>query len=354
MQPAMSRRRCSTDAGEIFSDDKKTYSIQDDEEHYHESQLRIVQVRKAYMSNSEIDSRGGKINSGSMLSGVVEIKKNSSSYSSLLRETGRDAPETLYCIGDISLLNRRSVAVVGARKASQYGRWAAFNIGRKLAGHGIVTVSGLAYGCDSEAHKGALSVNGRTIAVLGSGPDVCYPKRNRAIYDSILENGGLIVSEHEPGIIPLPAYFAQRNRIISGLSILTVVTEAGIASGSLITAERAADQGRTVMAVPYNMSSINGIGCNKLIQDGAGIVAGIADILEELGITQHDDYEMDLSGLSPEEKRLLNLVRADGEISLNYAAARTGRKISEINAAAALLEIKGFIVTSLGKLYIAK
>lgn len=285
---------------------------------------------------------------------VTEVKKGSSEYSRLLEETGRDAPDTLYCIGDISLLNRKAAAVVGARKASQYGKWAAYNLGRKLAGYGIVTVSGLAYGCDAEAHRGALSAGGRTIAVLGTGPDVCYPAANKPVYDEIVKNGGLIVSEWKPGTRPRRAFFAERNRIISGLTSVTVVTEAGVSSGTLITADFAANQGRTVMALPYNISSVRGIGCNKLIQDGAGIVVSFADVLLELGITPDPESDIKMESLSPEERKLLNLVRADGEISLDYAAFRMNRKISEINSTAALLEIKGFVVNSMGKLYIAK
>ncbi|MDD7408837.1 MAG: DNA-processing protein DprA [Anaerovoracaceae bacterium] len=285
---------------------------------------------------------------------VVEVKRGSGPYPMMLNEIGDGAPESLYCIGDISLLNMRCAAVVGARKASQYGKWAAFNLGRKLAESGIVTVSGMAYGCDAEAHKGALSVDGRTIAVLGGGPDICYPARNRKLYNEILEKDGLIVSEWKPGTEARRAYFALRNRIISGLSLVTCVTEAGLSSGTLITAEYAADQGRTVMAVPYNISNVKGIGCNKLIQDGASIIVSFADVLEELGVTSGPDAADNMTGLGHDEKELLELIKTEGEISLNYAALKTGRKISDLNSTAALLEIKGFVVNSMGKLYIAK
>ena len=116
------------------------------------------------------------------------IERGDNNYPAMLEMIGRGAPKMLYCIGNLSLLNRKSAAVVGARKATPYGKWAAFNLGKKLSEYGIVVVSGMAYGCDTEAHKGALSVNGSTIAVLGSGVSVCYPKRNKLLYETIIEN----------------------------------------------------------------------------------------------------------------------------------------------------------------------
>ena len=282
------------------------------------------------------------------------ISRSDRQYSFMLQMIGRGAPEKLYCIGDVSLLNRKSAAVVGARKATPYGKWAAYNLGRKLAEYGIVVVSGMAYGCDAEAHRGALSAKGGTIAVLGSGVSVCYPKRNRILYDEIIKNGGLILSEHPPDTLPLPPYFAERNRIISGLSHVVSVTEAGLSSGSLITADFAAEQGRTVMAVPGNMNSINSLGCNKLIRDGAGIITGFGDVLEELGIPADPDDETKLAELDEEERRIFNIVRMNSEISINMLSRESGKKVSEVNAIAARLEIRGFVVTDMGKVYIAK
>lgn len=285
---------------------------------------------------------------------VQIIGQEDSRYSTMLLMTGKSAPEKLYGLGNVSLLKRRSVAIVGARKATPYGKWAAFNIGKKMAEYGIVVVSGMAYGCDAEAHRGALSVGGDTIAVLGSGVSVCYPKRNRLLYESIIDNGGLILSEHLPESPPLPVYFAERNRIISGLSEVIVVTEAGLSSGSLITAEFAAEQGRTVMAVPGNMNNINSLGCNKLIQDGAGIITSFGDVLEELGIRMNPNDKEKLAELNEKERKLYNLIRKYSEISVNLIARESGMNISEVNAIVAVLEIRGFVVSSMGKVYIAK
>lgn len=285
---------------------------------------------------------------------IQVIDRNDRRYSAMLYMIGKGAPQKLYCIGNVSLLNRKSAAVVGARKATPYGKWAAFHIGKKLGEYDIVVVSGMAYGCDAEAHRGALSVHGPTIAVLGSGVLVCYPKRNRMLYDSIIQNGGLIVSEHPPETYPLPAYFAERNRIISGLSHVVAVTEAGLSSGSLITADFAAEQGRTVMAVPGNMNRISSLGCNKLIQDGAGIITGFGDILEELGITVDPDNEEKLAELDEKERKLFNIICRYSEISINMISRESGMDIAEVNAITAKLEIKGFVVSGMGKVYIAK
>ncbi|MBR2736659.1 MAG: DNA-processing protein DprA [Firmicutes bacterium] len=285
---------------------------------------------------------------------VRVIGREDSLYPEKLYNLGKSAPEKLYCLGDTSLLNRKAAAVVGARKATPYGKWAAYHIGRKLGERGVVTVSGLAYGCDAEAHRGALQAGGPTIAVLGSGVSVCYPRRNQLIYDAIIEKGGLILSEHPPETDPLPPYFAERNRIISGLSDLIVVTEAGISSGALITAEFAAEQGRTVMAVPGNMNSLNSMGCNKLIQDGAAIVTSLSDILEELGVSGTYEKENPGEELSDREKIVFDTVRQSSEISVNLIARETGMKVSEVNSITAQLEIKGFVITSMGKVFIAK
>ena len=282
------------------------------------------------------------------------LERDDRRYPALLSMTGKSAPPRLYCIGNLSLLRRKAAAVVGARKATPYGKWVSYHIGRKLGQYGIVTVSGMAYGCDAEAHRGALSVGGATIAVLGSGVSVCYPKRNQPLYEEILAKDGLILSEQKPDAVPLPAFFAERNRIISGLSLVVVVTEAGLSSGSLITAEYAAEQGRTVMAVPGNMNSLSSIGCNKLIQDGASIVTGLGDILEELGIQADPDDESKMMELSQRERDIFNLIRNSGEVSLNLISRETGLSIAGVNAVAAQLEIRGFIVSSMGKAFVAK
>ena len=179
--------------------------------------------RMGYQLNSE--QRRGKMGrkeqaehvwENSAAADIKRIRKDDPEYPELLRQIDRP-PEVLYCMGNTELLKKKCVAVVGARKASSYGKWAAYNIGKRLAEYGIVTVSGLAYGCDAEAHRGALEADGDTIAVMGCGVDICYPRNSRTLRDRIARQG-LILSEYPPGTQPRTWMFPQRNRIISGIS----------------------------------------------------------------------------------------------------------------------------------------
>jgi DNA processing protein len=194
-----------------------------------------------------------------------------------------DPPPVLWTRGDVAALSTPSVAIVGARAASPYGLSVAEHLAADLAGSGVTVVSGLARGVDSAAHRGALAGRGLTVAVLGCGADVVYPPEHGALARDI-ERHGAIVSEFVPGTPPLPPFFPQRNRIISGLSRAVVVIEAGEKSGSLITARCALEQGRDVLAVPGNVLSGRNRGAHGLLRDGAKIVETADDILEELGM----------------------------------------------------------------------
>ena len=189
----------------------------------------------------------------------------------------------LWTRGAIDVLNRPAVAIVGARAASPYGLSVAGRLASDLAAAGVVVVSGLARGVDSAAHRGALAARGTTIAVLGSGVDVVYPPEHAPLAAEIAASGA-VISELTPGAAPLPQFFPQRNRIISGLSRAVVVIEAGEQSGSLITARLALEQGREVLAVPGNVLSGRNRGAHGLLRDGAKIVESADDILEELGM----------------------------------------------------------------------
>jgi DNA processing protein len=193
-----------------------------------------------------------------------------------------DPPPVLWTRGSLAALDRPAVAIVGSRAASSYALDVAGRLAADLAARGLTVVSGLARGVDSAAHRGALSVGGPTIAVLGCGADVVYPPEHAALARAI-EPDGLIVSELVPGTRPLPQFFPQRNRIISGLSRAVVVVEARDRSGALITAQCALEQGRDVFAVPGNILSGRNSGGHALLRDGARIVESADDILEELG-----------------------------------------------------------------------
>lgn len=192
-----------------------------------------------------------------------------------------DAPILLFVAGNPDLLQHSAIAMVGSRNASLAGRQLAERWASQLAELGWSVVSGLAEGIDGAAHRGALAVGGVTISVEGCGLDRIYPRRHRTLAEQI-EQQGARVSEFWPGIAPRPAHFPLRNRIVSGLSLGTIVVEAGLRSGSLITARLAAEQGREVFAVPGSVQDPNRMGCHQLIQSGAKLATDPVDILEEL------------------------------------------------------------------------
>ena len=177
------------------------------------------------------------------------IKKGDKNYPAELLNTSKP-PSKLYCLGNIKLLTEKKISIVGCRNASKEGRSIAERFSYQLSKNGFCIVSGMAIGIDSAAHIGSLNANGKTIAVLGSGVKYVYPKQNKFLYERILKNNGLIISENEPNHKPRPEDFPKRNRIISGLSLKLLVIEASLNSGSIITANIAAEQGRYVYAVP--------------------------------------------------------------------------------------------------------
>lgn len=201
-------------------------------------------------------------------------------YPSLLLHTA-DPPLLLYLVGDPAWLNHRSVALVGSRKPSAQGRDHARQFAQALSTQDWTVVSGLAAGIDGAAHDGALAGKGSTVAVVGTGLDRVYPASHRQLAHRIAEQG-LIVSEFPLGAPPLAAHFPQRNRIIAGLSRGTVVVEAAVRSGSLITAKLAAECGREVMAIPGSIQSPHAAGCHWLIRQGAALVENVEQVLEEL------------------------------------------------------------------------
>ena len=189
-----------------------------------------------------------------------------------------DPPVLLFYKGDIELLKYKKIAVIGSRLATNYGMNTAFRISKELS-EKYVIISGLAKGIDSAAHTGSIYANGKTIAVVGTGLDMVYPKENTNLFKSILKNG-LIISEYVVGTKPIPSNFPERNRIISGLSSGVIVVEAAKKSGALITADLALEQGKTVYAVPGNIDSLMSIGTNELIRNGAVPYTGAQDLEE--------------------------------------------------------------------------
>ncbi len=194
-----------------------------------------------------------------------------------------DPPLTLYVRGSLLPADRNALGMVGTRKAGAYGRDVADRLARDLARQNITVISGLAHGIDAAAHRGALGAGGRTIAVLGNGIDVVYPAGHRGLAGDISRQGAL-VSEYPLGTLPEGRNFPRRNRIISGLSLGILVVQAPLSSGAIITANIAAEQGRDVFAVPGNIHDPASAGCHRLIQDGAKLVTGVGDIMDELNL----------------------------------------------------------------------
>lgn len=272
-------------------------------------------------------------------------------YPALLKEI-KNYPKKLFCIGDTNILKKRSVAVVGSRRTTQYGRSTAYIIGKRLGEKDVAVVSGMAKGIDTCAHQGALKGEGCTVAVLGCGVDVCYPESNLKLKDEI-ERKGLVISEYEPGSIPQRYYFPQRNRIISGLSEVVAIVQAGNSSGALITAELAAEQGREVYAVPGNIDSEYNMGSNKLIKEGAGVLTSIGDLLEVMGIGSIDEKEA-FRVLGETEQTVYFLLKKHGEMSMDEICAELEKPVQYVSGIVTVMEMKGIVFSALGKIFIAK
>lgn len=282
---------------------------------------------------------------------IEMIRPGMHEYPEVLNEI-KGYPKQLYYIGDISILKKRCAAVVGSRNTNQYGRNTAVAIAGKLAEKDVAVVSGMARGIDTCAHKGALDSNGSTVAVLGCGVDICYPEDNSALKTEI-ECRGLILSEYPPGTGPMPYHFPQRNRIISGLSEMTVVVQARNRSGALITAELAAEQGREVCAVPGNIDSQYNLGNNKLIKDGARPITCPNDVLEVMNLDVIDENTAKRL-LSDTEQLIFLMLSEYGEMTVDELCLRMEKPPSYVNSILTVMELKGAIHTALGKIFIAK
>jgi DNA processing protein len=286
-------------------------------------------------------------------------------YPRLLREIF-DPPLILFFRGDPTCLNSPTVSVVGSRHATPYGINVAEQLSRDLARRGLTIASGLARGIDAAAHRGALEGKGKTVAVLGSGLDMIYPRENQKLARQI-ESSGCLVSEYPPGTPPTPQNFPVRNRIISGLALGTCVVEAAEFSGSLITSRLALEQDREVFAVPGNITSRNSFGPNLWIKQGAKLVQDWRDIVEELpmalrqeilsrsgGSSETQQQDLFSRVLTPEEKRVLELLSADQAVQIDQLLESTGMNSSELLATLLELEMKDQIKQLRGKCFIRK
>jgi len=285
---------------------------------------------------------------------VSVIPLASPDYPASLRQI-YDPPTVLYVRGNILESDKLSVAIVGSRRASAYGKSIAERIATDLAQRGIAIVSGGARGIDTAAHKGALAAGGRTVAFLGCGIDVTYPAENKNLFDAMAESGA-VVSEFPLGSNPEPWRFPPRNRLISGLSLGVLVCQSPKASGALITAGYAAEQGKDTYAVPGNVDDERNWGCHKLIQDGALLVNSAADILRELGLDGSDGEEarqmaLPIESLNEQERDIAALLSLE-PMPVDEIIEKTGLPAPMVSGTLTVLEMKNVVRRVPGNAYV--
>ncbi|PIT94113.1 DNA-protecting protein DprA [Candidatus Falkowbacteria bacterium CG10_big_fil_rev_8_21_14_0_10_43_11] len=266
-------------------------------------------------------------------------------YPKLLKEIF-DAPPVLYYRGELPDNLNFCLAVVGSRKYTSYGQQTAQSLVSQLAQAGLVIVSGLAIGIDALAHSACLQANGKTIAVLGAGLDRqnIYPATNRYLAEKILARGGLLLSEYAPGTPPLEFHFPQRNRIISGISLGTLVIEAAVSSGALITAQSALEQNREVFAVPGSVFNPNSAGTNNLIKTGAKAVTCASEIIETLSLENIASFVQNQKAIpaTPAEQRLISVLNHE-PTHINALTRLAKLDTASINATLLTMELKGYV-----------
>jgi DNA processing protein len=295
------------------------------------------------------------------------ISFNSPQYPSQLKLL-EDYPIGIFVRGTIPDLSRGVLAVVGSRRCTRYGATTTYDLVKMVAQAGVVVVSGMADGIDSMAHKATLDGGGKTIAVLGCGADICYPAGNRELMERIMQNG-CVMSEYPPGMRPSKYTFPARNRIISVLSEVVAVMEADERSGTLITVDHANSQGKTVMAMPGNITSRLSRGTNRLISEGAIPITCVEDIFTELKLDEKklhgrdgnkdiekNNFEKNNISLAPEEKLVYDCIHSEFETGENVSAddiiIKTGMAARDVQRTLALLELKGLVVKLSGQQYI--
>jgi len=267
-----------------------------------------------------------------------------------------DPPILLYVKGKLLPEDRIAIAMVGTRRPTTYGKMVAEKLSKELAERDITVVSGLARGIDTCAHRGALSGKGRTIAVLGCGIDICYPPENRSLFDEIAERGA-VISEFPMATRPEKVNFPLRNRVISGLSLGAVIVEAGARSGALITADCALEQGREVFAIPGNIFNLETKGTHSLIKQGAKLVEGCEDIIEEISCLSSvlslppAIKSFGKVALSPEEEQIYNLLSFE-PVHIDLISREAGLPINRISPLLMNLEMKGKIKQVAGKMFL--
>ena len=265
-----------------------------------------------------------------------------------------DPPDALFYKGSLTGPECPTIAIVGSRRETRYGRNQAFKIAEDLARQGVCIVSGLARGIDTAAHQGALAANGRTIAVLGSGLARIYPAENAALAEQIIASGGAVISELPPNTEPLAYHFPIRNRIVSGLAHGTVLMEAREKSGTLITLNHALDQGREVFAVPGEVDSPGSAIPNRMIREGARLCTCADDIIEDMGWLSHPAKEQQLGFSTSEmnaEQKLICEALQDESKGFDELMMLTELNTAELNIQITFLELDGIIQALPGRMF---
>lgn len=312
-----------------------------------EKEAELIQAGKV---NWDLDENYTRL----LESGITFYSQEMEAFPSCVRNIV-DAPYSFYVKGKMPDFSKRRIAIVGARRCSEYGRFMSLELGKRLASCGVQIISGLASGIDSYGHRGALNGMGETFAVLGCGVDICYPESNRQLYEEILKKGG-IISEYAPKQAPLARLFPARNRIISALSDIIIVIEAKERSGSLITADFALEQGKDVYAVPGRITDNLSKGCNNLIRQGAGIVTSVEEFMKDLEIcTINEGFQENFNKLLLEKDESLVYSCLDlRPMSIEVLVRKTALKPAELADVLQRLVEKEFIVETFKNFYIRK
>ena len=289
-------------------------------------------------------------------------------YPKTLKEI-KNPPQKLYAEGNLELLNTKIISIVGSRACTRTGEKLAEKFSKELSYQGLTIASGMAIGIDTIAHKTAIESNGKTIAVLGSGLNQIYPKENTELYQQIIQNCGLVLTEYPPEEKACSNNFLERNRIVSGIAIGILVIESAYRSGTSVTAKLAKQQNRKVFALPHEIGNSHGVGTNKLIQGGAKLVTNTKDIIDEFPFIQYKqmpkyDYKNENENENENEKsKKIEIQKkkctnvkyneiyqyiTEQPITLNEICQKTNKNISEINNILLMLELEGYIEKTIG------
>jgi len=303
-------------------------------------QPEIAKQFMEHLNNFDVDAELEKLEKHK----IKLVSKDDESYPELLQEI-HDPPYLLYVYGSLDSLKAPSLAVVGSRKHTHYGREVVEKVVPELVQHGITVVSGLALGIDALAHKAVLDAGGKTVAVIGCGLDQMYPVANLNLAREIIKNGGAIISEYPIGTPPLKQHFPARNRIISGVSLGTLVVECDILSGAMITAHHCIEQNREMFTVPGFITNPLSAGPNSLLKLGAHVVTSGKDVIEDLDLfwdeSPANDEKVNIS-LPINEKSIYDLLSHD-PMHIDVIVERSRMDMAEVNSALLFLEIKGMV-----------